>query len=398
MNRTRLSRRGGVALAVAGLLGLATAGASYVRSDANASTTACPTGYELLAKREAAELGGADVNEQMLARNVCINTAKHPESLIELIRRQEGLESVRSAPYDTPASGAYSAALAASKKAPKSGSVAGTSGKWESYGKGPLQVDHPDYERVNGLGLVDNMGRLDSLAYDPVAKRLFAAKGTGGIWLSDNLGDSWRSIGDGLPSQIVGAVGWTSANGGTVVAISGDGTYGSGGYTGYGAFWSSDLGATWTKATGVPDGALGFAIEVDPTNPLEVYAGTSYGLFRSIDGGKSYTNVNLPTGACSGVAGGGTCALANMVTDVAIEAPGGVNSNVAAGTVVAAVGWRAGPRKSASDGSSSARRPGRCRTTTTSTQSSRTRLRSTASSTSSTRAACPIRAGVRAAS
>ena len=347
MNRTRLSRRGGVALAVAGLFGLATAGASYVRSDANASAAACPTGYDLLAKREAAELGGADVNEQLLAGNVCINTAKHPESLIELIRRQEGLESVRSAPYDKPAPGAYSAALAASKKAPKSGSVVGTSGKWESYGKGPLQVDHPDYERVNGLGLVDNMGRLDSLAYDPVGKRLFAAKGTGGIWLSDNLGDSWRSIGDALPSQIVGAVGWTSANGGTVVAISGDGTYGSGGYTGYGAFWSSDLGATWNKATGVPDGALGFAIEVDPTNPLEVYAGTSYGLFRSTDGGKTYTNVNLPTGECAGVAGGGHCALANMVTDVAIEAPGGVNSNVAAGTVVAAVGWRAGARKNA---------------------------------------------------
>ena len=62
---------------------------------------------------------------------------------------------------------------------------------------------------MNGLGLVDNMGRLDSLAYDAVNKRLFAAKGTGGIWLSENLGDSWRSIGDNLPSQIVGAVGYT---------------------------------------------------------------------------------------------------------------------------------------------------------------------------------------------
>ncbi len=34
-----------------------------------------------------------------------------------------------------------------------------------------------------------------------------------------------------------------------------------------------------------------------------------------------------------------------MVTDVAIKAPGGVNPNVAAGTVVAAIGWRAGARK-----------------------------------------------------
>jgi hypothetical protein len=352
MNRMRRWRRGGVACAAIALIGLASAGASYLRSDANASAAGCPTGYELVANSEAAEQRGgvreaADVNEQMLAKTMCINSAKHPEKLIELIMRQEGLESVRSAPYEKTAPGAYGNAVVESKKLPKRGAVAGTSGAWESYGKGPLQVDHPDYERVNGLGLVDNMGRLDSLAYDPVNKRLFAAKGTGGIWLSENLGDSWRSIGDKLPSQIVGAVGYTPANGGTIVAISGDGTYGSGGYTGYGAFWSSNLGTTWTKATGIPDGALGFSIEADPTNPLEVYAGTSYGLFRSIDGGKTYINVNLPTGECSGVAGGGHCALANMVTDVAIKAPGGVNSNVAPGTVVAAIGWRAGARTNA---------------------------------------------------
>jgi hypothetical protein len=35
----------------------------------------------------------ADVNEQMLANSMCINSAKHPEKLIELIMRQEGLES-----------------------------------------------------------------------------------------------------------------------------------------------------------------------------------------------------------------------------------------------------------------------------------------------------------------
>ena len=58
-------------------------------------------------------------------------------------------------------------------------------------------------------------------------------------------------------------------------------------------------------------------------------------------------NVNLPTGECSGVAGGGSCQLANVVTDIAIKGTGGVNSDVAPGTVVAAIGWRAGARKNA---------------------------------------------------
>ena len=56
-------------------------------------------------------------------------------------------------------------------------------------------------------------------------------------------------------------------------------TFGSGAYTGYGAFYSTDLGKTWKKSKGIPDGALGFEIEVDPTNPKEVYAAT---LVRSV--------------------------------------------------------------------------------------------------------------------
>jgi hypothetical protein len=349
----RLRRR---VIAVAGmaLLGIGVVQAAALGTrDGTPSALSCPRGFSLVAERDAAERR-AGIPEREAAghgalANVTCIADKHPEGLIELITRQEGLESVRSAPYDKVAAGAFANAVGESKKMPKAGSVAGTTGKWELYGRGPLIVNDPDYSRVNGLGLVDNMGRLDSLAYDAAAKRLLAAKGTGGIWLSENLGDSWRSIGDGLPSQIVGAVGWSSANGGTVVAISGDGTYGAGGYTGYGAFYSTDLGTTWLQAAGIPNGALGFSIEVDPTNPLEVYAGTSFGLYRSTDGGKSYTNVNLPTGECSGVAGGGKCALANMVTDVAIKAPGGVNGSTEDGTVVAAIGWRAGARAN-SDG------------------------------------------------
>ncbi len=317
------------------LLALVAAGAVLGRggTDVGAVPATCPAGYH-----QEAEAGG-----------LCLN-AKHPETLSELILHQEGLESVRSAPYDHVAPGAYGNALRERQELVRNGPrVKGTDGKWQLYGKGPLIVNSPDYNSVNGLGLVHNSGRLDSLEYDPAHNRLFAAEGTGGLWMSEDGGASWRSIGDRMPSQVVGAVGWTPANGGTVVAVSGDPSFGAGGYTGYGAFWSTDLGATWNKAAGIPDGALGFAIEADPASPLVVYAGTSFGLYRSTDGGRSYVNVNLPTGDCAGVAGGGACQLANVVTDVEVVRPGGVGSTVPAHTVIAAVGWRAGARKN-SDG------------------------------------------------
>jgi hypothetical protein len=337
----------GIVIALATTL---VAGGGTLRSSGKAAAT-CPAGYKLLAKEEAA-MKQAGVREQeslhkeVLAASTCV-TNKHPESLVELEIRGRQQSAVRAAPHGKVHPGAYSGALA--QRAAMPTSLSGTDGTWRPYGHGPLISNDPAYSSVNQLGLVHLQGRIDSLTYDAASKRLFASKGTGGVWMSTDYGDTWRSIGDSLPSQIVGAVAWTSANKGTVLAVSGDPTFGGGAYTGFGAFYSNNLGKTWKRATGIPDGALGFEIEVDPTNPLEVYAATLFGLYRSTDGGKSYTNVNLPTGECSGVSGGAHCQLANVVTDIAIKGTGGVNADVPAGTVLAAVAWRGGRRKN-SDG------------------------------------------------
>lgn len=350
---TQVRSRHAVFAALVGvLIVLGAVGAAASRPSA-AETLSCPPGYVLPAREEAAfrSSGVKEVetlHKEVLANSICVSS-KHPESLIELELRGRQIDAVRSAPNARTHPGAFASAL--DERAKMTKKVAGTEGTWKQYGKGPLISNDPAYNSVNGLGLANVMGRIDSLTYDRVNKRLFAAKGTGGIWLSQDYGDTWRSIGDGLPSQIVGAVAWSSANGGTVLAISGDPTFGGGGYTGYGAFYSNDLGQTWKRAQGIPDGALGFEIEIDESNPSEVYAATHFGLYRSTDGGRTYANVNLPTGECSGVAGGTggqpECQLANVVTDVVVRAPGGVNGDVTPGTVVAVVGWRAGQRKNA---------------------------------------------------
>lgn len=280
----------------------------------------------------------------------CIS-GKHPEPFYEFnMSRQRRLSAV-SAPYDSePMPGAFRRSLEHKAKMAtgKASGVLNADAVWAPYGSGPLIVNDERYPSVNGDGMVYNAGRIDTFDYDPVGKRLFASLGTGGIWMSLDKGQNWTSVGETLPSQIVGAVGWSSfgganGSGGTIVVASGDPSFGGGTYTGLGAFWSDDLGATWHQATGVPDGVLGFKVAVDHASPNIVYLALSKGLFRSTDGGRSYTNAVLPTSEqCAGVVDiGGPCQFANFVTDVVVMEPGGTTAE-AGGKVLAAVGYRAG--------------------------------------------------------
>jgi len=283
---------------------------------------------------------------------------KHPESLADVVLRRDSRIFPSTSTYEPIPTGAYRAALEQKDElsAPAAqAQVPGSNGPWQPYGNGPLIADDPRYGSVNGYGWSELNGRIDTFEYDPASGRVFAALGTGGVWMTTDLGQSWTSVGDGLPSQIVGAVAWSTANGGTLIVAGGDPSGGGNDYAGLGAFWSSDLGATWHQAAGVPDGALGYKVAVDKSNQNIVYLGLSKGLFRSTDGGRSYVNVNLPTSElCAGVTVPGPCQFANFVTDVVVKEPGGFELPVplpgslgCAPTgcpVLAAVGYRAGSK------------------------------------------------------
>ncbi|MCU1455668.1 MAG: hypothetical protein JWN46_3814, partial [Acidimicrobiales bacterium] len=259
----------------------------------------------------------------------------------------------RSAPTESVQPGANAAAIAQRDAIAASGPAAtATSPKWTAYGRGPLVGDAPQFSRVATGGHADLGGRVNHFAYDPTARRMYASAGQGGVWALDDGSTTWRSVGDGLPTQSVGGLAFSPANGGTLLVTTGNDVFGGGTtFAGVGAFRSTDGGTTWKKATGVPDGVNSFQVAVDPSQPKVVYAATGAGLFRSTDAGASYTNVRLPvspkgsTPNCSGalptVEG---CFLANIVTDVVVRAPGGAGANKKGGAVIAAVGWRAGSK------------------------------------------------------
>lgn len=261
--------------------------------------------------------------------------------------------------HNRPPSGALRAAYEAKlAMAPARDQVRGANGVWSEYGRGPLYssglVQTLGVAPVPDTNLQKYAGRVDDFAYDNAAKRLFVAKGTGGIWMSEaqggdvrTLGDWWVPIGDNLPSLATGGVIWTAGGGGTLIAATGDSVMSTGAYHGIGAFWSTDLGLTWTRAEGFPDDALVFNTANDLANPNIVYIASSLGLYRSEDAGRSFANVALPTTPeCAGnIDRSGPCNLANVVSDVIVQAPGGVSDVQCSHNgcpVLAAVGWRQG--------------------------------------------------------
>ncbi|MBI5547599.1 MAG: hypothetical protein HY901_27260 [Deltaproteobacteria bacterium] len=133
---------------------------------------------------------------------------------------------------------------------------------------------------------------IQCLAASP--SRLYAGSCGDGVFRSDDSGESWTATGD-LGGRCVGAIAIDPSQVNTVYLSA------SGGWPNPAALKSIDGGDTWQVLDlGVADPFPG-AILVDPSNPQIVFlamlslAGGSAGLFRSSNGGTSWTPVeSLP--------------------------------------------------------------------------------------------------------
>jgi hypothetical protein len=303
------------------------------------SANGCPVGYS------PAESEGSAAAQ---ASPVCVNNI-HPETLQDIEAMGAQKFNAASAPSGIIPQGAYMSAVRQKLALLARGQDPENAHAWQSVGRGPLESADPGYSQVNTLGLADLGGRITSFYYVPrsdhyLPDTLLASVSYGGVWMTDSTASHWISIGDKLPIEVVGAVTYTSYKH-TIIALTGDGSFGRYSREGAGAFYTSDSGEHWARATGIPDSAFGFRLAVDKAHPNQVYAATGDGLYQSRDGGRSFTNVKLPTGPCAGKSNRvKPCTLANIVTDVVVITPGGATKEKG-GQVLAAVGWRGGNRK-----------------------------------------------------
>jgi photosystem II stability/assembly factor-like uncharacterized protein len=127
----------------------------------------------------------------------------------------------------------------------------------------------------------------------------FMAPNNGGVWKTDDFGRTWNPIFDGQPTGSVGALALAPSDPNIIYVGSGEGLRRPDLSTGDGMYKSTDGGKTWTHL-GLRDGQQIGSILVDPRDPNRVYVavlGHPYGpnaergVFRSTDGGQSFQKI-----------------------------------------------------------------------------------------------------------
>ncbi len=127
----------------------------------------------------------------------------------------------------------------------------------------------------------------------------FMGVNNGGVWKSDDYGRTWTPIFDRAPTGSVGDLAVSPSHPDTIYVGSGEGLHRPDLGVGDGIFKSVDGGATWTHV-GLPDVQQVGRLVIHPANPDIVYvAGMGHpygpneerGVFRTTDGGRTWTKV-----------------------------------------------------------------------------------------------------------
>jgi hypothetical protein len=152
-------------------------------------------------------------------------------------------------------------------------------------------------------------GRTRALLIDPHDSNvMYAAAVSGGVWKTIDGGASWTSVTDFLPNIAVSSLAFDPSDSSVVYAGTGEGYFrevvrGTNvPIRGNGIYVTRDAGATWQQLPST-DGQDFYWVNdlvVSTHDSRRIYAATRNGVFRSQDGGESWTPVVTPNvnGGC----------------------------------------------------------------------------------------------------
>ena len=164
--------------------------------------------------------------------------------------------------------------VAATEKAAGQGTALGT---WKPLGPGNVG------------------GRTRALAIRPDdPNTMYAGATGGGIWKTTDRGESWKPLSDFLPSIGISTIAMDPKNPDTLYAGSGEWYTGStrgDSIRGAGIYKTKDGGVTWDLLGGTKTTSFYYVnkIVVSPVDSNHIYAATYGGVWRSLDGGETWS-------------------------------------------------------------------------------------------------------------
>lgn len=163
---------------------------------------------------------------------------------------------------------------------------------------------------ARNIGSARMSGRIAAL--DAVVENgrvtVYIGAASGGVWKSTNGGTTFKPVFDDQPVQSIGAVAIDPSNPQTIWVGTGEPWMRNSVSIGNGVYKSTDGGQSWTHA-GLPDTERIAKIAIDPKSPDTVYVcapgplwsdGGERGLFKTTDGGKSWTQILKGANASTG--------------------------------------------------------------------------------------------------
>lgn len=167
--------------------------------------------------------------------------------------------------------------------------------KSESLTKNDIFTDAWAQQGPSNIG-----GRVNAVAVDPANDDImYAGFARGGLWKTTDAGENWEPLWNDQITQAVSAIAIHPTNSNIIYAGSGDINISGNVYMGNGLFKSEDGGTTWTNI-GLEDTRIIGKIIINPLNPDEMLVATmgnmrvedsNRGVYKTTDGGGTWNNV-----------------------------------------------------------------------------------------------------------